>query len=93
MSVSSATAEHLHAGLGQRRTRAVGGIDLDFLVKQLARKIGDAGAIRDREQGSHSVLSSLVAARAKRRCAGVRVYPRRALSLCEPRPALLLSAT
>ena len=53
----------LDAGLGQHGTRAVGGIDLDGLVKQLARKIGDAGAIRDREQGSHSVSSSLLARR------------------------------
>jgi len=53
---------HLNAGRGQHRPRTVGGIDLDPLVKQLARQIGDTRAIRDREQGSHSAFSSLVAA-------------------------------
>ncbi len=84
----------LHPGLGQLRPCAVSGIDLDPLVEQLARKIDDAGAIRDREQGSHSafLLPRCHASLPVRR-AGDRVYPRRVRSLCAPRAALLPSTT
>ena len=51
----------LDAGLSrQQRARRLRGDDLDPEVQQLTGQVGDAGAVRDREQGSHSVLSSLV---------------------------------
>ncbi len=49
----------LDTRLGQRGARAVGGEQLDPECGQIARKVDDPVAIRDREQGSHRLLLSL----------------------------------
>ena len=40
----------------ERLARPVGREDLDAELQQLAREVGDAATVRDREQGSHPVL-------------------------------------